>query len=76
MRKACGEKVDATSPQEHKALLASKFTNLQVVQQLLPSLLGQIVEDNSRGMKIEILKNGNTLWQLGSSSQSHLFMLP
>jgi hypothetical protein len=62
--------------QEHKTLLTSRFTNLQEVQQLLPVLLNPGITDDYPFVRIEILKNGETMWLLGSSSQSHLFMLP
>jgi hypothetical protein len=62
--------------QEHKALLASKFTNVQAVKAFLPGLLQPGTSDDDPWVSIEILKNGETVWQLESSSQSKLFMLP
>jgi hypothetical protein len=62
--------------QEHKALLTSKYTNLQAVKAFLPGLLQPGTTDDDPSVTIEILKNGETVWQLESSSQSELFMLP
>jgi len=61
---------------EQNALLLPRFTNLQEVQPLLPHLLEPGITDDYPSIVIEILKNGETVWQFGSSSQSHLFMLP
>jgi hypothetical protein len=70
-----GETGCAFTP-EHKALLTSKFTDLQAVKTFLPDLLQPGTNDDSPWMDIVILKNGETVWQLASRSQSELFMLP
>jgi len=62
--------------QEHKALLLSNFTSLQEVNHLLPDLLGLDHTDDYPFVTVEILRNGETVWQFESSSQSQLFMLP
>jgi hypothetical protein len=59
-----------------RALFVSTFTNLQEVKALLPRVLEPGATDDSPSVEIEILRNGETVWQLVSSSQSHAFMLP
>jgi hypothetical protein len=46
------------------------------VNAFLPGLLQPGTTDDDPSVTIEILKNGETVWQLESSSQSKLFMLP
>jgi hypothetical protein len=62
--------------QEQKALFVSTFTNLQEVKAVLSRVLEPGGTDASPSVEIEILRNGETVWQLVSSSQSHAFMLP
>ncbi len=59
-----------------KALLLTKLTDMQEIQWLLPNLLQPGITDDNPFMTIEVLRDGETVWQLESTSQSQLFMIP